>query len=219
MPKILSSSLQVTKTPYRVTKRLIIRPLTQNDYFAWKTAYSSDNPPKNKWDQFRRPLSELILSKFNALLKKQKKRRAEDHFFDFGIFLKEPKGTKENTRKNRKGSLIGVCSIMDISRGLFQSAYLGYGISNRHWKKGYGKEAIIATFDIAFKDLKLHRIEAGIDPHNRRSILLARSLKMRHEGNKRQAIFLRGKWSDSLIYLIRCDELRIKFHGPSLKSN
>lgn len=44
--------------------------------------------------------------------------------------------------------------------------------------------------DIGFKDIKLHRIEAGIEPGNKRSIALAKSLKMRREGLKKRPFSL-----------------------------
>ena len=86
--------------------------------------------------------------------------------------------------------------ILDIIRGPSQSAFLGYGLFNRHRGQGFGKEAVNAMIEIAFKDLNLHRIEAGIEPTSRRSILLARSLKLRKEGLKKRAVLLRGQWVD-----------------------
>ena len=106
---------------------------------------------------------------------------------------------------------------MDLSRGVFQNAYLGYRLFNKHWNKGYGKEMVRASFCMAFENLKLHRLEAGIDPRNRRSILLARSVGMRKEGLKKRALFLNGKWQDIVIYSITCEEVGVKFRGD-LKS-
>jgi ribosomal-protein-alanine N-acetyltransferase len=102
---------------------------------------------------------------------------------------------------------------MDVLRGLGQTAYLGYFINNPFWGKGYGKEAARAAIDIAFRDVKLHRIEAGIEPRNRRSIFLARSLGLRKEGLKKRAVFLRGKWNDLIMYSATCEEFGFKWKG------
>ena len=102
---------------------------------------------------------------------------------------------------------------MDVLRGVGQSAYLGYFISNRFWGRGFGKEAVLAMIDIAFRDIKLHRIEAGIEPSNRRSILLVRSIGLRKEGLKRRAVFLRGYWNDLVMYSATCEEFGIKWKG------
>ena len=66
-----------------------------------------------------------------------------------------------------------------------------------------------------FKDIKLHRIEAGVEPGNRRSIRLAKSLGMRREGLKKRAIFLRGEWRDLLMFTLTSEDLGIKFNSKT----
>ena len=141
------------------------------------------------------------MSQFKKLLKVQKDQRAKEAFYDFAIFLK---GT---------GELVGTIALMDFSRGVFQNAYLGYRIFNKHWNLCYGKEMVKASFQLAFRNLKLHRGEAGIDPKNKRSILLARSVGMRKEGLKKKALYLDNKWQDIVIYSVTCDELGMKIRG------
>ena len=106
--------------------------------------------------------------------------------------------------------MVGRASLMDISRGLFQNAYLGYHIYSPFWGQGYGRELVSATIDIAFHDLKLHRIEAGIEPDNVPSIALAESLNMRHEGLSARRLYLRGQWVDVSIYALTAEEVGIE---------
>ena len=168
----------------RSTKRLTIRPYNLKDFKFWKEAYSTlPLKKKNAWALARKEESELTLEKFKWMLKKQKENIVDESFYNFGIFL-------------RDGTLIGNVSLMDVSRKVFQNAYLGYGIFNQYWGKDYGKEAVLATIDIAFRDLNLHRIEAGIDPTNKRSIALARSIGLRREGLSLRRLFLRNEWLD-----------------------
>ena len=183
------------------TKRLVIRPLATADFQPWQDAYSNGRSKQNEWDISPMQTSELTKSEFKKLLKQLKTLRDDDKFYDFGIFLKTT------------GELIGRVSLMDVSRAVFQNAYLGYRIFNPHWKQGYGKEAVRGMLTFGFTELKLHRIEAGVAPGNRRSILLARSLKMRKEGLKKRALYLGGKWVDIVIYTATCEDLGIKFKG------
>lgn len=185
------------------TKRLVIRPLELKDYSAWKKAFSTMGPPQNRWDKKNRPLEELTLAKFTKILREQKSLRAKDYFYDFAVL-------------NKEGEMLGTVSLMNVVRGLSQTAFLGYGILNPYWGRGYGKEAVRAAIDWGFRELKLHRIEAGVEPYNRRSILLARKLQMRKEGTKKRAVYLRETWVDLVIYSLTCEEWGIPWRGKPL---
>lgn len=191
---------------YRSGKKIVIRPYKISDYSNWKTAYQTVGlRPKNQWDvSERRPDNELTLSKFKKLIKSQEKSRNEDYFYDFGIFLKD-------------GTLVGGVSLMDISRQVFQNAYLGYRVFNNHWGKGYGKEAVSLAIDIAFKDLNLHRLEAGIHQTNKRSIALAKSVGMAKEGFSRKRLYLDGKWQDLLLFVALSEDFGIQWKNNKHK--
>src|SRR3989338_6298980 len=128
----------------RQTKRLIVRPLRASDYLRWKAYYTTMLPQKNKWDRKNRHLEDVTRPRFNKVLQSQKKLRLEDRLYDLAVF-------KCSTKE-----IIGTVAAMDVLRGVGQSAYLGYFISNRFWGRGFGKEAVLAMIDIAFRDIKLH---------------------------------------------------------------
>jgi ribosomal-protein-alanine N-acetyltransferase len=163
------------------TARLEIRPLGPRDYARWRDAYLHLKP-RNRWDRKPRSPAETTRAAYAKILRGQKQRRDADTFHDLAIFL------------GSTGELIGNVSLMDLTRGVSHSAYLGYGIFGAHWGQGYGKEAVNAAIHLGFTQLQLHRIEAGIEPRNQRSIALARALGMRHEGCKKRCLFLGGKW-------------------------
>lgn len=125
--------------------------------------------------------------------------RDQDRFYVLGVFEKA------------SGQQIGFVSVMDVLRGMGQQAYLGYFINNRFWGRGFGKEAVLAMIDIAFRDIGLHRVEAGIEPHNRRSIQLARSIGLRKEGFKKRAVYLDRQWRDLTMYSATCEDFGIKW--------
>ncbi len=191
---------------YRKTKKVIIRPLELSDYEAWKSAQLAMMSPQNTWDLGTKDLTELTKTKYKKMLAGRAKFRKKDYFYDFGIF-------------NLKRELVGTVSIMEVTRGISQTAYLGYRIFNNYWGRGYGKDAAKAMIDVGFKEIKLHRIEAGVEPHNKRSIRLAKSLGMRKEGLKKRALYLRGKWVDLLMFTLTTEDVGIKYNPktPLLK--
>jgi len=187
----------------RKDKRLLIRPFKQEDYLAWKYFFDTLASPKNIWDSHIKSKDELSKSSFNKLLKLNNECIKKDLIYRLAVF------------EVKSGSFIGQVSLMNVVRGVTQSAYLGYLIHNCFWGKGYGKAATLATIDIAFKDLNLHRVEAGIEPYNRKSIFLAKSIGLRKEGLKKKMVLLRGKWQDLTIYSATCEDFSLKWRESS----
>ncbi|HAG90974.1 MAG TPA: N-acetyltransferase [Bdellovibrionales bacterium] len=186
---------------YRSTKNLIIRPLGLKDYESWRESLSINLERQNPWDRKKRESSELSKNSFKSVLSLQKSQRDRDEYYDLTVFEK------------KSGLVVGGVSAMNVVRSVSQTAFLGYSIHNIHWGKGYGKESVKAMIEIAFRDLKLHRLEAGVEPSNRRSIMLARSVGLRKEGLKKRAVLLRGEWRDLTIYSITCEDLKIPWKG------
>ncbi len=181
------------------TKRLILRPLETKDFEVWRTANSKKLPSQNKWDDGRLPEKDFTKAKFKALLKEQSDHRKADQYYRLGVFNK------------KTGALMGTVSAMNVVRGVTHSCYLGYFINNNYWGQGYGKEAALGMIHFCFKEMKLHRVEAGVEPTNRRSIMLAKSLGLRKEGLKKRMIFLRGAWLDCTMYSATCEEFGYKW--------
>lgn len=186
----------------RRTKRLVVRPLRAGDFRAWREAHLASSASRNDWDRSARKPEELTRARFAKLVKGANADIARDAFYDFGIF------------RRSDGAYLGRFAIMDVMRRFAQTAYLGYNILNPYWGRGYAKEAVSAAFELAFRDLKLHRLEAGIEPRNVRSIRLARALGMRREGCKRRMLYLRGAWRDCMMYSITVEDLGWTFRGP-----
>lgn len=196
------SEFSPPKRIQRRTKRLVVRPHRLGDFRAWREGQLAAAPSRNDWDRSARPAKELTRAKFAKLVKSMDAYIARDEFYDFGVF------------RRKDGAYLGRFAIMDVMRRFAQSAYLGYNILNPYWGEGYAKEAVSAAFEIAFRELKLHRLEAGIEPRNVRSIRLARALGMRKEGCKRRMLYLRGAWRDCLMYSITVEDLGWTFRGP-----
>lgn len=144
---------------------------------------------------------ELTRAHFKTLLKEQALKRKTEEFFDYGVFL------------NQTGEYIGRVSLMSFVRSITQSAFIGYALFNPHWGQGYAEEAVRALINIAFKDHKLHRVVAGIEPDNRRSIKLALKLKFRREGLSKRVVLLRGVWQDLVQYALTTEDIYLKWKG------
>jgi [ribosomal protein S5]-alanine N-acetyltransferase len=94
------------------------------------------------------------------------------------------------------GELAGAISLSEIVRYGFQSAFLGYYAFTPFARKGLMRAGLVLVLATAFGDLGLHRVEANIQPGNRRSIALVCSLGFRYEGLARRYLKIGGRWRD-----------------------
>lgn len=79
-------------------------------------------------------------------------------------------------------------------------AEIGYALIPEFWGKGYMKEAALTLIDFGFKQLKVHSIEANINPSNDASRKLLLKLGFKKEAYFRENYFYKGKFLDSEIY-------------------
>lgn len=69
------------------------------------------------------------------------------------------------------------------------------------------------------KKLKLHRIEAGIEPRNKASIKLCEKLKMRKEGVRKKYFFTGKEWIDLVYYSMTAEDIGIKRTNPTITTS
>jgi ribosomal-protein-alanine N-acetyltransferase len=93
-------------------------------------------------------------------------------------------------------AIVGFLNLSEIVRGSFQSAYLGYGAVARFAGQGYMSEALELLLHEAFTGLRLHRIEANIQPENAASIALVRRGGFKLEGLSPRYLKIGGRWRD-----------------------
>ena len=93
-------------------------------------------------------------------------------------------------------AIVGVANLSEIVRGCFQSAYLGFYGSAPYAGQGLMSEGVGLMLQHAFRDLKLHRIEANVQPANVRSLTLIKSLGFRKEGFSPRYLKICGRWRD-----------------------
>ncbi|MEF9983502.1 MAG: GNAT family N-acetyltransferase [Oscillospiraceae bacterium] len=102
--------------------------------------------------------------------------------------------------KGDETKIIGTISINNIIRSCFQSALIGYKLDENFINNGYMTEALEAVIKFAFKELKLHRVEANVMPWNLRSQRVLGKLKFANEGLAKNFIEINGKWEDHIRF-------------------
>src|SRR5690606_19943098 len=102
----------------------------------------------------------------------------------------------------------GVSNINAVVRYGFCSAYLGYYAFVPYAGRGLMREGLVLVLELAFGDLKLHRVEANIQPENRRSIALVKSLGFRYEGLALRYLKICGRWRDHQHWALTAEEWR-----------
>lgn len=93
-------------------------------------------------------------------------------------------------------AIVGVVNLSNIVRGFFQSGYLGYYAFAGYERQGHMKQGLQAVIRHSFKTLRLHRLEANIQPGNAASSLLAASCGFRKEGYSPRYLKVGGRWRD-----------------------
>jgi [ribosomal protein S5]-alanine N-acetyltransferase len=107
------------------------------------------------------------------------------------------------------GDIVGVININDIIRGAFQSASLGYYAFVPYAGQGLMREGMSLVLKYAFGKLKLHRVEANVQPGNRASIALVRKCGFVREGFSRRMLKVQGRWCDHQRWALLAEDFRL----------
>lgn len=105
------------------------------------------------------------------------------------------------------GALVGVVNVTQIVMGPLRSAYLGYYAFSGFERCGLMREALALAVRHAFGKLKLHRLEANIQPENAASIALVRTCGFRLEGYSPRYLKINGRWRDHERWAITVDDV------------
>lgn len=127
-----------------------------------------------------------------ATIEGQQAERAADRGYGFGVFA--------------ASALVGFVNLNVVVRGVFQNAFVGYGIG-REWNgRGYGTAAVREVVGAAFGELGLHRLQAAVIPRNAPSIRVLEKVGFRREGLAERYLCINGTWEDHLIFALTSDE-------------
>jgi [ribosomal protein S5]-alanine N-acetyltransferase len=118
---------------------------------------------------------------------------------EFAAYLSRCGNTSERcfvVCRRSDDTLAGVYNVSQITRGFFESAYLGYYAFAAAAGEGLMAEALELVLRHCFRRLKLHRLEANIQPDNERSKLLVGGAGFRYEGYSPRYLKIGGRWRD-----------------------
>jgi ribosomal-protein-alanine N-acetyltransferase len=99
-------------------------------------------------------------------------------------------------RRREDGEIVGFFNLSQIIRGDLQSAFLGFGGVLGYESQGYMTEGMRLVLRRSFTELRLHRLEANIQPANERSIALVRRCGFVNEGFSARYLKVGGRWRD-----------------------
>jgi ribosomal-protein-alanine N-acetyltransferase len=108
--------------------------------------------------------------------------------------------------RQEDAAIVGFFNLSQITRGSLQSAYLGYAVGKPYAGQGYMRAGIQLVLRHAFVTLRLHRIEANIQPDNKASIALASGAGFRREGFSPRYLKIGGRWRDHERWAILADD-------------
>lgn len=112
------------------------------------------------------------------------------------LIMQGPVNLAYCVRQLQGNSLVGCIEITQIVRGPFRSAYLGYYAFAGRTGRGLMREGLRQVVRLAFGKLKLHRLEANIQPQNLKSIALVKACGFKREGYSPRYLKIRGRWRD-----------------------
>lgn len=134
------------------------------------------------------------------------KRCARDDFFGFLIC------------RGEDGVILGNINLFHVIRLGLQSGCVGYLVGAPYTRQGYATEALQLLLRFAFQEVKLHRVEANIQPRNIASIALAKRAGFSKEGFSPRYIKIAGRWRDHERWALlvedwrkRCRDFRSQF--------
>ena len=108
--------------------------------------------------------------------------------------------------RREDGAIVGLYNISHMIRGALQSAFLGYWVGAPFARRGYMAEGLSLVLRHAFRTLRLHRLEANVQPGNARSRRLAKGAGFRKEGLSRRYVRINGRWRDHERWAILREE-------------
>ncbi len=111
----------------------------------------------------------------------------------WGITLKE------------ENKIIGTIGYHKIAKEHYR-AEIGYMLHPDHWNTGMMSEALTKVLDFGFNEIKLHSIEAIINPDNATSRKILQKFNFINEGYFKENYFFDGKFSDSEVYSLLKDK-------------
>ena len=109
------------------------------------------------------------------------------------------------------GALVGDIGVNLHENG--RQADLGYTLAAAHQGQGLATEAVQRVLDHLFDERGLTRVSAECDVRNTASARLLERVGFRREGHRRSSTWLRGEWTDDLLFGLLATDRRPRGAG------
>ena len=171
--------------PYPIeTDRLSLRPLTAGDLDDVHAYYSRPEVTRYLyWDTRDR----------------ERSREALDDYSRWTTLDGEGDGLVLAMVAREVGRVVGQVSLHWYSEEHRQGE-IGFVVNPDYHGRGLAREAAAAMLRLGFEDLGLHRIAGRCDARNLASARLMERLGMRREAHLVENEFVKGEWTDELVY-------------------
>lgn len=136
-------------------------------------------------------------------LTKQAYRRRLNHYMRE---MRDGRGYAFLILRKSDDQLLGGLSLGNITRGVTQSASLGYWIGAPFSGQGYMTQSVSAIVPFVFDVLNLHRVEAACLPDNTASMRVLERNGFRREGLARRYLKINNMWQDHIVYALLEDD-------------
>lgn len=168
------------------TQKLSLRLITKSDLKAIHELQSF--PEVDQYNTLGIPQNFKVTQKVMEPLLAANKKEQPD-YYTFAIELK------------KYGEFVGLIALR-LGDKKYNDAEVWFKLNPLFWGKGYATEALSKLIDFGFKDLKLHRIEAGCAVENVASAKVLEKAGMQPEGRRRKTLPLKTGWSDNFEFAI-----------------
>src|SRR5262245_25733908 len=132
--------------------------------------------------------------------------KTHEQFLAYLARVRRPEAACFFICRTEDNAIVGAINLHQIFFGPFRSAYLGYYIGAPFANCGYMTEGLQLMLRYAFKEIKLHRLEANIQPGNTASIALVRRAGFRQEGYSPRYLKICGRWRDHERWAITVED-------------
>ncbi len=124
-------------------------------------------------------------------------------------------GEWRNLAVERDGRFIGEVGVTLASRA-HRQCEIGYVFDPRWRGHGYATEASAAMVDFSFAGLGAHRVVGRMDARNDASARVMERLGMRREAHLRENEYVKGEWTDEVVYAVLEDEWSLRRHDAGV---
>jgi ribosomal-protein-alanine N-acetyltransferase len=183
-------------------QRVWLRPLQMSDYGPWAELRAMSRIHLEQWEPAW-PRDDLSKSAFRRRLRHYQREAREDLGYAFLIF-----GAESN-------ELLGGLTLSNVRRGVTQAATLGYWLGVPYVGRGFMTDAVRTILSHAFETLRLHRVEAAVQPHNRLSIQVLERAGFQREGLARRYLKINNAWQDHLLLGLLIDDWQAREGKPA----